>query len=181
MFEFLAKKKLAQFESHYRYDATYMHRMLEISPSAFFKYAKLMDVAAHRESAPVEAFYAAKLVGALAEDCGPCTQLCVDMAMEAGVSDDQIEAVLTRNRMAMNETTALGYAFADAVVRRSENEDEAREAVRAQWGDKGVIDLTLGVQIGRIFPMVKAGLGYAKTCQRVRIGKGAVDVVKEAA
>jgi len=67
-------------------------------------------------------------------------------------------------------------------VRRAvEAEDEFRDAVRAQWGEKGVIDLTLALQLGRIFPMVKAGLGYAKECRRVTVDGHNVDVVKQAA
>ena len=82
----------------------------------------------------------------------------------------------------MNEATTLGFRFADAVVRRAaEEEDEFRDAVRAQWGQKGVIDLTLALQMGRMFPMVKAGLGYAKECRRVTVGGHNVDVVKQAA
>jgi hypothetical protein len=46
---------------------------------------------------------------------------------------------------------------------------------------KGVIDLTLALQMGRVFPMVKAGLGYAKECRRVRVDGDHVDVVGQAA
>ena len=75
-----------------------------------------------------------------------------------------------------------GFRFADAVARRSaDEEDEFRDAVRAQWGQKGVIDLTLALQMGRMFPMVKAGLGYAKECRRVTVDGNNVDVVKQAA
>ena len=56
-----------------------------------------MKAAAHREAVPIDASFAAKIVGALAEDCGPCTQLVVDMALEAGMAKDQIEAVLRRD------------------------------------------------------------------------------------
>ena len=82
----------------------------------------------------------------------------------------------------MSDTTRLAFRFADAVVRRAvEAEDEFRDAVRAQWGEKGVIDLTLALQLGRMFPMVKAGLGYAKECRRVTVDGQNVDVVKQAA
>ena len=155
--------------------------MLNHSPAAFVKFAPVMKAAAHREAVPIDASFAAKIVGALAEDCGPCTQLVVDMALEAGMPKDQIEAVLRRDPRAMNEATTLGFRFADAVVRRAAEEDEFRDAVRDQWGQKGVIDLTLALQMGRMFPMVKAGLGYAKECRRVTVGGYNVDVVKQAA
>ena len=94
---------------------------------------------------------------------------------------DQIEAVLRRDPRAMSNDIVLGFQFADAVVRRSADDDKYRDAVRAQWGEKGVIDLTLALQMGRMFPMVKAGLGYAKECRRVIVDGHNVDVVKQAA
>jgi hypothetical protein len=181
MRSWIARRTLRAFARRYGYDVSYLEMMLNDSPAAFFKFAPIMKAAAHREAAPIDASFAAKIVGALAEDCGPCTQLVVDMAVEAGMPKDQIEAVLRRDVRAMNEATTLGFRFADAVVRRSSEDDEFRDAVRAQWGQKGVIDLTLALQMGRMFPMVKAGLGYARECRRVAVAGNNVDVVKQAA
>jgi hypothetical protein len=181
MRSWLARRMLRATGKRYGYDTSYLQMMLKESPSAFFKFAGLMKAAGHREVVPIDASFAAKLVGALAEDCGPCTQLCVDMALEAGMPKDQIEAVLRRDSRAMNGDTVLGFRFADAVAGRRGDDDEYREAVRTQWGERGVIDLTMALQMGRMFPMVKAGLGYAKECQRVSVGGNNVDVVKQAA
>jgi hypothetical protein len=181
MRNWIARRSLRAFATRYGYDTTYLEMLLNESPAGFFKFAPLMKAAAHREAVPIEASFAAKIVGALAEDCGPCTQLVVDMALEAGMPKDQIEAVLRRDPRAMNEATTLGFRFADAVVRRSTDDEEFRDAVKAQWGQKGVIDLTMALQLGRIFPMVKAGLGYAKECRRVTVSGHHVDVIKQAA
>lgn len=181
MRSWIARRTLRAFARRYGYDVSYLEMMLNCSPAAFFKFAPVMKASAHREAVPIDASFAAKIVGALAEDCGPCTQLVVDMALEAGMARDQIEAVLRRDPRAMNEATTLGFRFADTVVRRAAEEDEFRDAVRAQWGQKGVIDLTLALQMGRMFPMVKAGLGYAKECRRITVSGHNVDVVKQAA
>jgi alkylhydroperoxidase family enzyme len=181
MRSWIARRMLRATSKRYGYDTSYLEMMLRESPTAFFKFANLIKATGHREVVPVDAIFAAKLVGALAEDCGPCTQLCVDMALEAGMPNDQIEAVLRRDPRAMNSNTVLGFRFADAVARRSGGDDEYRDAVRAQWGEKGVIDLTLALQMGRMFPMVKAALGYAKECRRVMVDGHNVDVVKQAA
>jgi hypothetical protein len=181
MRSWIARRILRKYGKRYGYDVSYLEMMLNESPAAFFKFAPIMKASAHREVVPIEASFAAKIVGALAEDCGPCTQLVVDVALEAGMARDQIEAVLRRNPRAMNDATTLGFRFADAVVRRSADDDEFRDAVRAQWGEKGVIDLTLALQLGRMFPMVKAGLGYARECRRVTVDGHNVDVVKQAA
>lgn len=181
MRKLIANKLLKDFEQHYDYDVSYMRYMLEGSPQAFFGFSKLMDLSKHREAAPIPALYAAKIVGAVTEDCGPCVQLVVQMAREAGMPDDQITAVLKRSLSAMSDDTRLGFQFADAVVKKSIESDVFRARVREVWGDAGVIDLTFGVQIGRIYPMMKDGLGFAKSCSRVTIDGAAVEVVKSAA
>jgi len=181
MRSWIARRTLRAFARRYGYDVSYLQMMLEQSPAAFFKFAPVMKAATHREAVPIDASFAAKIVGALTEDCGPCTQLVVDMALEAGMAKEQIEAVLRRDPRAMSDTTRLAFRFADAVARRSIDDEEFRDAVRAQWGQKGVIDLTLALQLGRMFPMVKAGLGYAKECRRVTVDGHNVDVVKQAA
>jgi hypothetical protein len=181
MRNWIARRMLRATSKRYGYDTSYLEMMLKVSPSAFFKFASLMKAAAHREVVPVEASFAAKLVGGLAEDCGPCTQIGVDMALDAGMPRDQIEALLRRDPRAMSNATLLGFRFADAVIRRSADADSCRNAVRAQWGDKGVIDLTMALQMGRMFPMVKAGLGYAKECRRIAVDGQPVDVIKQAA
>ena len=172
------ERALNDFEAHYDYDVAYMRYMLAHAPAAYDTFAKLTDASAHREAAPLDVAFAAKLVGAVAEDCGPCVQLVADMAREAGVAPGQIEAVLTRDPAPMSDETALGFRFADAVVRAAPHEDEAREAVLAQWGEAGLIDLVLGLQLGRMYPMVKKGLGFGKTCKRIQVGGASVPVVK---
>jgi hypothetical protein len=181
MRSWIARHMLRATSKRYGYDTTYLETMLAEAPKAFFKFAPLMKASAHREVVPIEASFAAKISGAMAEDCGPCTQLTVDMALEAGMARDQIEAVLRCDHRAMNAATALGFRFADAVIRRSPDDDACRDAVRAQWGEKGVVDLTMALQMSRVFPMVKAALGYAKECRRVNVGGHDVDVIKQAA
>ena len=112
MRKFIARRMLRAFSKRYGYDTSYTEMVLKESPSAFFKLAPLMKASAHREVVPVEASFAAKITGALAEDCGPCTQLCIDMALEAGMAKDQIEAVLRRSPRAMTPEVLLGFQFA---------------------------------------------------------------------
>jgi len=176
MLKFIARRMLRKFRVRYDYDTTYMEEMLEHAPAAFSRFSKIMGIANYRGVVPLEACFAAKTVGVLAEDCGPCTQLGVEMAREAGIPDDQIEAVLTGNTARMTPATELGYRFARALVDRSADDESCRDAVRGQWGEKGVIELTLACQITRIFPMVKAGLGHAKACRRVVVAGRPVDV-----
>jgi hypothetical protein len=181
MLGFFVRRALDAFSARYDYDVGYMRAIHAASPRGFMRFARVSALAMHREAAPKAAWYAAKLVGALAEDCGPCTQLVVNMAREAGVDPAQIEAVLRRDANAMSADTALGFRFAEAVALKLPGAEEAREAVRAQWGEKGLIDLAFALQIGRMFPMVKDALGFAKECRRVEVGGRPIDVVRRAA
>ena len=181
MRSWIARRLLRRYGKHYGYDTSYLDMLLKESPAAFFKFAPLMKASRHREVVPIEASFAAGITGAKAEDCGPCAQLVVDMALEAGVPKDQVEAIVRRDVRAMSDSVVLAFRFADAVTRRSLDEDEHRDAVRAQWGEKGVIDLAFALQMGRMFPMMKAALGYAKECRRITVDGKQIDVVKRAA
>ncbi len=181
MRSFFARRALRAIRKRYGYDTSFLEYMLKQSPAAFFDFVPLTKAMAHREVVPVDASFAAKITGAMTEDCGPCVQLTIDMALEAGMPKDQIEAVLRRDTGAMNADTALGFAFAAAVVSPAARTDQHREAVRGRWGEKGVIDLAMALQMGRLFPMLEAALGYAKECRRVTVDGQQVDVVKRAA
>ncbi len=181
MRSFIARRMLRAAAKRYSYDTSYLEMMLKESPTAFFRFAPVMKAAAHREVVPVETSFAAKLAGAMAEDCGPCAQLVADMAIEAGMAERQVAAVVRRDVAAMSPETAVGFRFADAILRRSTDDESCRDAVRARWGEKGVIDLTMALQLGRMFPMLKLALGYAKECRRVTVAGHQIDVFKHAA
>ena len=179
MRNWIAGKMINSFAARYDYDASYMHALLKSSPAGFFKFLAVTKLSRHAEAAPKEAAFAARLVGVMTEDCGPCVQIVVNMAREAGVADSDIDAVLRRDIGAMSEDAAIGYLFAERVARR-ENADAVRAEVCRKWGDKGVVDLTFAVQASRLYPMVKAGLGYARECVRVTVGDKPVAVARAA-
>ena len=83
MRSFFARRFLRAAGKRYRYDTSYLEYMLRESPAAAFKFGRLAEATAHREVIPVDAHFAAKITGAMAEDCGPCVQLAIDMALEA--------------------------------------------------------------------------------------------------
>lgn len=181
MWKWLARAALERWGRRYGYDVSYMKALLEASPRGFRRFAKIMEVAHHRDGVPAEALYAAKLVAAIAEDCGPCTELVVHMAQEARMDDGQISAVLERRFEDMSPDTTLGARFAEAVIARDPAAEEIRDQVRGRWGEEGVATLSLALAIGRVFPMLKNAMGYARECRPVEIGDRQVRVVRRAA
>lgn len=178
MLKYLIERALEAAARRSDGDVRYFRAFYATSPRALRKMGKVTTLLAHREAVSAEAAYAAQLVGALMEDCGPCTQIHVNMARKAGVDDAQIEAVLRSDRPAMSADTALAVRFAGAIAVRSTDEEDARQAVRERWGEKGVVDLTFATQASRMLIMIKAGLGFATACERVKVGARTVDVFR---
>src|SRR5687767_6899069 len=84
MFKWLIRNRLAAFERSFDYDMSYARSILAADTRAFLVVSKLMGFSRYRRDVPVDAYYAVKLVGTLAEDCGPCTQLVVALALREG-------------------------------------------------------------------------------------------------
>lgn len=162
-------------------NAGYMLALYDASPRVLRQLKAAVGMLSHREAVPVDAAYAAQFVGALAEGCGSCVQIHVDMALGGGVSEGQIEAMLKGDEAAVSRDVALAMRFARALVLRSSTEAELREEVRERWGHKGVIDLTMAVQTSRFLSMLKAGFGYATTCGTISVGERRVGPEREPA
>ena len=96
MRSWIARRMLRRANRRYGYDTRYLELMLKASPSAFFKFAALNKAANHREAVPVEASFAAKICGAMAEasgfrfervgGMGSCQQRFVKLSIEGQVS-----------------------------------------------------------------------------------------------
>lgn len=167
------RRRIRAFERHYGYDMQYARDMLAISGTGFRRFAPVMEMAAYREDAPAAAWFAAKLAATLVEDCGPCTQLGLDMAAEAGIPAGVLRAIVRGDVDAMGAEAALGWRFAQAVLARQAQADELRQEIRRRWGDRALLSLALGIAAVRVFPSVKYALGHGHACTRLRIGDDA--------
>ena len=170
MFGWLVRKKLDAYEREFDYDTSYLRDIYAASPRAFWRFSKFVGLSTYREGAPYDAWFAAKLVCTLAEDCGPCTQLVVTMAERAGVNAATLRAILASDEAAMSTDATLGYRFSRAVLSRDVAlGDRLREEIVSRWGQKAVISLAFALASSRVFPTVKYALGHGKACVRVRV------------
>ena len=97
MLKWIIRNRLAAFERKYEYDMSYARELLATDTRAFFAFAKITSLGAYRKDVPKNMYWAAKLVGTITEDCGPCTQLLVGMALEAGADAKVLQAVLAHD------------------------------------------------------------------------------------
>jgi hypothetical protein len=167
MIRWFLRRKIAAFERAWNYDSTYMHEVLDADPRALMVFAKVMGLTRYHKDVPAAAYYAAKIVGTMAEDCGPCTQLVIDMAERAGVDAAALRAL---DRSAMPEDMGLAAAFADASLRHAPEADVLRAEVVRRWGQRGLISLGFALTAARIFPTLKYALGHGRACRCVSVG-----------
>ncbi len=86
MLKALLRRQIAGFEKTWNYGADYMRDLLDKGgPWTFIRFGLVASLG-HGKAAPAEALVAAGLVGTLSGDCGPCTQISVDIATARGVA-----------------------------------------------------------------------------------------------
>jgi hypothetical protein len=161
--------RIGRLERTWSYDASYARELLDASPWTFLKFS-IATAMTPRRDAPAEALAAAGLVGTLAEDCGPCTQIGVDMALAGGIKPQVLHAILAGDLAGMGDAAALAYRFARASLdRRMDEADPLREEIVRRWGRKALVALALALTTARMYPTLKYALGHGKTCSRVRV------------
>jgi hypothetical protein len=169
MLKWLIGRRIRSFGRRYDYDVSYMHELLAQNLGGFMRFAKVAELSAQPGKVPASAWFAAKLVATIAEDCGPCTQLITRMADEAGVPARVVRAIIEGDEAAMDEDARLGWRFARATLAHDMEADGWREEITNRWGASAVVSLALGIATTRMFPTIKYAMGHGHSCQRIRV------------
>lgn len=169
MLRALLARQITAMERTWGYDATYLRDVLEVSPWALIRFGLVGSLGRGRR-APGEALAAAGIAGTLLEDCGPCTQISVDMALHEGVEAGTLRGVLAGDEPAMGETAWLAYRFARAILARDMAvADPLREEIVSRWGKGALVDIGMAIMASRLYPTLKYALGHGRTCSRVTL------------
>jgi len=170
-----------RMEKSTNYDATYMHEVIDTSVSAALKLGALPMLSQHKDTAPLPLWYGAAMASVLEGDCGPCAQLIVDYGLKEGVSADLLRALVARDLITAGPQAALGFRFAEAVMADDPSCDNLRSEIEDQYGKRALIALSYATAFARTYPVLKRGLGFGATCQRIKIGSNLETVIKRAA
>ena len=157
----------------------YAYHLRDVAPSRLWRFTLIKAVEGGRKFTPADAYYAAGMAAAMAEDCGPCVQIHVNLALKDGVPADILRALAARKLDKVPADVALAFRYGDAIA-RGIMADELRDAARAKWGEPGLIELAFTIATARFYPALKRGMGYAHTCERVVVGDSVTPTVKAA-
>lgn len=168
MLRWFFRHKLNSEEKRLGASMDYLRHIVDVSPSAFLRFAAIMPFADSRKILPADAWFVAQLVALQQEDCGPCVQIGVNLAKESGVDRRVIRAVLEADREALSEELATVFDFTRAVL-ATEDSDDLRQTIRERYGERGLIELAYAIAASRIPPTVKRVLGFATSCSAVPV------------
>jgi hypothetical protein len=181
MLKWFLRRRIAAFERTWNYQASYLREMIDTDPRAMMIFGKVQGLSQYRKDVPLAPYCAAGLIAVMAEDCGPCTQLGIDMAERAGVDPAILRAVVARDYQAMPYDVALAARFTEATLRHAPEADDLREEVVRQWGKRGLISLSFRILAARMYPTLKYALGHGQACTRLRIGGETRPVLRDLA
>lgn len=168
MLRWLIRRKLDSEEKRLGESMDYLRYVVDVSPAAFIRFASIMPFANARKRLPPEAWFIAQVVAAKREDCGPCLQITVNLAREAGVEAGLLRWAVDGDFDELPEDLADVARFADSVVDASDD-DSLRSKLVARYGERGLVEIAYAIASSRIPPTVKRSLGYAKSCKSVDI------------
>lgn len=171
-----AERSLRKMEKRYDYSFDYVRYLWHVSRPAYRRFTfGFMWFATGREVLPADAGAVAGIVSTLHADCGPCTQITVNIAAEAGVPASVLSAAVSGDLNALPENLALVYRFTHAVVNADYNASEMREEVVKLYGEKGLADMAAVIAAGQVYPSLKRTLGFGETCLKVTVNQHDVD------
>src|SRR5262249_1470949 len=141
----MLKRHIDAFQRTYGYDTSYFRDMVDVDVSAVLAVVKLQGLSDYRKDVPKAAWYAAGFVGAISEDCGPCTQLVITKAERDGVPADVLKALIAGDVRAMPDDMVLAYRFAKASLAHDPGADELRAGIVQRWGPRALISLAFAL------------------------------------
>jgi alkylhydroperoxidase/carboxymuconolactone decarboxylase family protein YurZ len=147
----------------------YQRDMAQAAPGSAAKLMEIARIVRADQVVPAPVAAMAAVGAALAEDCGECLQIQVNLAVRSGVDPRHLRAALDNRLADLPLELKLGFCFGKVV---SENDPmllEKGAALEAKFGRKALVDLALIVALARFYPTVKRALGHSRTCSRVKI------------
>ena len=180
MIKAFLKRGARRFGARFNYDVSYMQHVTEVSAEAGLRLSALQVFAGYRGPPSARNVVAgAALASTLDGDCGPCLQLVADIAQASRVPREQI-ALCLRGQPEDAGDTGLGFRFALAAIADSDTLEALRAEIAGRYGEAAVVAAAFAASSGRVYPVLKRGLGYGAVCAKVSIGNETIGVTHPA-
>lgn len=166
---FFARRAIALQERMTGESAEHMRDIHAGSPAVFWRLTLATALYNHQKALPCDISSVAAIAALRSEDCGPCVQIAVNMALRQGVSPAILRIAATGAITELGEDARLAYDFSYAVATSDPRAEDLRLRIEQHWGKAGLAEFALIIATVRTYPALKRAMGYARTCQRVTI------------
>ncbi|MDH5525950.1 MAG: hypothetical protein OEY97_01415 [Nitrospirota bacterium] len=156
--------QLQEFSKAYKYDTAYLEELLNASPGAFGAFSPGMEICKYRKALPLDAYFVACVATMKGEECGPCGQLNLRMAVEAGVDRELLALVIKKPNLLPSPLRDV-HDHAFAVTQGPLQDPERAERIRKHYGDEAFAELAVCITGNRVFPTLKRALMKADHCE----------------
>jgi len=147
----------------------YQRDMAAASPGSALRLQEIARLARDGQAVPEPVALMAALGATLAEDCGDCVQIYVNLAAKAGIEHRFIKSALEHRLADLPTDLKLGLCFGRVVAENDPMLLEKGAALEARFGRKALVDLAMIVALARVFPTVKRALGHSRSCAEAKI------------
>ena len=170
MIKWLLRRAARPFGRSYDYDVSYMIDVIDTSAGAGARLSGFPLVSQYRGPKQAQAVWAGAIFASTLEgDCGPCAQLVVDMATQAGANGADLQHCFEGDPHLAGDV-GLGFRFAMAAIHGHLEVDDLQAQIEAKYGRRAVIAASFAAATGRFYPVFKRGLGYGHACTRLDFG-----------
>jgi len=152
------------FGDLYSYDTSYMEFMLEAAPEAYGAFSAVQGLSEHRQGLDLDAHFVARVATMRGEECGPCTQLTLRMAVAAGVRRDLLETVIEHPEELPGVLRDV-YAHARSVATGNGVDPDRTQRLRRSLGEQAFVELGLCIAGSSLYPTLKRALGFDAACE----------------
>ena len=160
---------LRKFEAQWNYDATYLHRLIELTPDASGFLASLQALSGVRHRAPSALLHGASLAASLHEDCGPCAQITIDMILADGGDPERLRALVRRDFDTADPLSVLGFRYVEAALTGRIEAEAMQDEIAERFGEASLAELALAALVSRTYPTLKKLTGHGAVCQALDV------------
>ena len=155
---------MSKAEKRIGVELDYARRIAETDFGLMVRYGKIFAFLDPNRKVPPEAYHIARLRGAISADCGTCVEAEINLARAAGVPAEIIIAALSSDYAALPDPLQAVACLADAVTRDRADAPQARDRVRSEYGEAGLIELSYAMNGAALLPGIKRAMGFATLC-----------------
>ena len=142
----------------------YMREIARVAPDLLGQLEQITGAASYPRHVPPDIRHLAALGATLAQDCGACVQIAVNLALAEGVDPAVLRSALGQNDEPLTDEKADELAFGRAVSGLTFVTDPLRRRLRERFGDAGVVSLSWAIAVAQFYPVLKRAMGFAQTC-----------------